>query len=114
MLEQQRYHRLARRVVVRCEPQGLEVLVRANQRTGLIGQEIEKVLQIFTGQRVVQVLDDVELDVALAQEFQRAARLASTRVVVDEHFRHRFPRDFSKGFHSIRALRAGHGRQGRS
>jgi len=49
------------------------------------------VFQIFAGQRVVQVLNDVELDVALAQEIQRATRLASTRVVIDEHFRHRFP-----------------------
>jgi hypothetical protein len=94
MLEQQLHHLVARRVVARLQPERLEVLVLANQLRGCVRQDVEEVFQVFPRQRVLQVFDDVELDVALAQEVQRAARLASAGVVVDEQFRHgRSPRE---------------------
>ena len=40
-------------------------------------------LEVDSRQRILEVLDDVELDVAFAQDIQRAARVASTGVVVD-------------------------------
>jgi hypothetical protein len=40
---------------------------------------------------VLQVFDDIELDVALAQDLQRSARLASARVVVQQGTRHGKP-----------------------
>jgi hypothetical protein len=40
---------------------------------------------------LLEVFDDVELDVSLAQDLQRAARLASARVVVQQRGRHGVP-----------------------
>jgi hypothetical protein len=46
------------------------------------------VLEVGASQWALQIFDDVELDVALAQDLQRTARLTSTGVVVDDQFRH--------------------------
>jgi hypothetical protein len=40
---------------------------------------------------MLQVLDGVELDAALAQQFRCAARVASARVVIDDELFHAFP-----------------------
>ncbi len=73
MLEQHAHDRLGRGVVARVEAQLLEVLVFSHQLGGLDREQSEKALQLLLARRVVQILDDVELDVALAQDFQRAA-----------------------------------------
>jgi hypothetical protein len=64
------------------------VLVLADQVGGRIGEQVEEALQIGPGQRGLEILDDVELDAALAQDVQRAARLASAGVVIDGDLRH--------------------------
>ena len=84
VLEEQAHDFFAALVCVRVQLQGFEVLVLPDQLRRCIGEQIEEVLEVFTGERGLQVLDDVELDAALAQDVQRAARLASTGVVVDE------------------------------
>ena len=40
---------------------------------GSVGEQVEEVLEVGTLERAFQVFDDVELDVALAQDVQRAA-----------------------------------------
>jgi len=59
------------------------VLVLAHQIRGRVGEQIEEALEVGAVQRILEVLDDVELDAALAQDVQRAARLTSAGVVVD-------------------------------
>ena len=88
MPEQELDHGLARGVVRSIEPELREVLVLAHQIRGRVGEQIEEALEVGAVQRILEVLDDVELDAALAQEIQRAARLASALVVVDGDSRH--------------------------
>ena len=88
MLDEHLHDLIGRRVVARVEAELLEVLVLADQLRGLVGQEGEEAGEIVPAGRVVQVLDDVELDAALAQDLQRATRLASAGVVVDHHSVH--------------------------
>jgi hypothetical protein len=95
--EQYLHHRLPRGVVAGVEAQLLEVLVLPDQLGGLDGEQVEEVLQILLAQRVVQELDDVELDAAFAQDVQRATRLASTGVVVDDHTVHGYLQDAEPG-----------------
>jgi hypothetical protein len=64
------------------------VLVLAHQVGGRIGQQLEEATEVGARGRMLEVLDDVELDAALAQQIQRAARLTSARVVVDGDPRH--------------------------
>ncbi|MFP8875392.1 MAG: hypothetical protein VCB99_00475 [Myxococcota bacterium] len=89
MLEEQRDHRFGRLVGVCIQLQGLEVLVLADQLRRGAGEQFEKALDIGSRKGVFEVVDDVELDVALAQDVQRAARLSSAGVVVDEQSFHR-------------------------
>ena len=83
MLEQQLDDRFGGGVVLRSEPQLRKVLVLSDQLRRRIGEQVEKALQIVATERGLQILDDVELDAALAQDVQRAARLASAGIVVD-------------------------------
>ena len=55
---------------------------------GLYGEHCEVFPQLAFAQRVLDIFDNVELDVAVAQDFQRAPGLASIGVVVDGHVRH--------------------------
>jgi hypothetical protein len=64
------------------------VLVLAHQIGGRVVEQVEEAAQVGSARRILQVIDDVELDAALAQEVQRAARLTSTLVVVDGDARH--------------------------
>jgi len=73
MLHQQLHNGLAGHVLVRLQTQVLEVLVLANQFCRLDGKQIEKPCQVVTAQWCGQVLDNVELDVFGAQDFERAA-----------------------------------------
>ena len=88
MFEEQAHYFFTRLVVLRIQLQRLEVLVFPDQICRRVRKQIEEVLEIVAGERGLQVLDDVELDVALAQDVQRAARLPSAGVVVDEYFVH--------------------------
>jgi hypothetical protein len=72
MLEEHTHHALGCRVRGWVEAQLLEMLVFSDQLRGLDGEQGEKAFQLLLARRGVQVLDDVELDVALAQDFQRA------------------------------------------
>jgi hypothetical protein len=44
---------------------------------------------------IFQIFEDVELDIARAEYLDRAARIASSRVVIQSYAFHRFPH-FSK------------------
>jgi len=88
VFEEQAHYFFTRLVVLRIQLQRLEVLVFPDQICRGVRKQIEEVLEIVAGERGLQILDDVELDVALAQDVQRAARLPSAGVVVDEHFLH--------------------------
>lgn len=52
------------------------------------GQQFQKSAQLRLGGGRLDIFDDVELDATVAKDFQRAVRLASTRVVVDGHLFH--------------------------
>ena len=49
------------------------MFVLADQPGRFAGQQIQKMLQIVLRQRSFEVFDDIELDVSLAQDVQRAA-----------------------------------------
>ena len=89
VLEQEVDHLLARRVVGRVQAELGEALVLPDQVAGRPGQEPQESFERGPIERLLQVLDDVELDAALAQDVDCAARLPSTRVVVDEDPFHR-------------------------
>lgn len=89
MGEQQRDDLVAALVGRRVEAERVEALVAPDQLGRRVGEQVEEALVGATVERLLQVLDDVELDAALAQDVQRAARFASTGVVVDEQPVHR-------------------------
>jgi hypothetical protein len=91
VFEQKVDHRVGRLVVARCELQFLEILVLSKHFGRLIGNLLRDPRQRRSVERLIEVFDDVELDVSLAQNFQRAARLASARVVVQQRGRHGVP-----------------------
>ncbi len=68
---------LARSGVVLVQLEGFEVPVPADELRRRVGEQIEEALQVGSRERLLQILDDVELDAALAQDVQRAAGLAS-------------------------------------
>jgi len=80
---------LARRVVGFVQSELGEALVLPDQVAGRPGEEPQEPFERWPIEGLLQVLDDVELDAALAQDVQRAARLASTGVVIDGDLRHR-------------------------
>ena len=88
VLEEQRDHCFGCLVGVRIQLQGLEVLVLPDQVRRGVGQQFEEALDVGAREGVLEVVDDVELDVAFAQDVQRAARLTSAGVVVDEQSLH--------------------------
>ena len=106
MFEQQVDHRIRPLVVGGLESEFLEVLVLSEQFARLIRKQERDPLQRAAVERLLDVFDDVELDVALAQDVQRAARLPSAGVVVDEHFLHLEDlRDWIPGFGDREASR---------
>jgi hypothetical protein len=59
-----------------------KALVLADQVGGCVREQIEALLKVGTAWRVLEVFDNVELDVALAYNIQRAPALPSARIVV--------------------------------
>ena len=59
-----------------------------NQFFGFVGQQFEKLSNVFFTGGCFNIVNYVELDVAGGQDFQDASRLASIGVVVDGHIRH--------------------------
>jgi hypothetical protein len=55
---------------------------------GFDGEHCEVFPQLAFAQRVLDIFDNVELDVAVAQNLQRAIRFPSVGVVVDGYFFH--------------------------
>ena len=49
------------------------MFVLTDEPARFAGQQIQKMLQIVLRQRSFEVFDDIELDVSLAQDVQRAA-----------------------------------------
>jgi len=73
MFEQEFDDALARLGVFHREAEALEVLVLADQLRGSVGKQIEEPFESRAVEGLFQIFDDVELDAALAQDFQRAA-----------------------------------------
>ncbi len=73
MLEQQVDHRVCVSIVGGIESEFLEILVLADQVGRLIREQARDPLQCAAVERLLDEVDDVELDVALAQDLQRAA-----------------------------------------
>ena len=88
MLRQDVDHLLARLAVALRELELLERLVLADEVRRRVREQITEALEGGALEGALQILDDVELDAALAQDVQRAARLASTGVVIDDHPAH--------------------------
>ena len=61
---------------------------RVQQVCQFTSQQLQDASQRLWARRIVDVLDNVELDVAGAQDLQRAVGLASIGVVVDGDLRH--------------------------
>ena len=88
MLEKHADHRLFRHIVVRVQAKLLEELVLSHQIGGRVWKQIDEPLEVLAGKGRFQVFNDIELDVSVAQDFQRAPRLASARVVINDDVCH--------------------------
>jgi hypothetical protein len=91
VLEQQVHDLLASGVVGRLQAELGEALVLPDQVAGGAGEEPQEPFEGGPVEGLLQVLDDVELDAALAQDVDCAARFPSAGVVVDEHALHGAP-----------------------
>jgi hypothetical protein len=90
------------RLVVGCiEPELFEILVLSDQFDRLNGKQACDLFERAPVGRLLDVFDDVELDASLAQDFQRGARLASGRVVVELPGRHGIPPVFNSDLLSL-------------
>ena len=67
------HHRFGACVVGRVEAELLEPLVFADQLPRSLRQETQDSPQSRAIRRIFEILDDIELDAALAQDLQRAA-----------------------------------------
>jgi len=76
-------------VVFGDESEVVERLVLADQCPGGRIELREDRVELLAPKRCFEIFDDVELDAALAQNLECAARLASARVVIDQQFFHR-------------------------
>lgn len=88
VIEQEGDDLLARLIALLVEAELFEALVLAHQRGWFSTEQPEDASESGPIERLLEVLDDVARDAALAQDVQRAARLPSPRVVVDEHAFH--------------------------
>jgi hypothetical protein len=91
IFEKQVDDRVGGLVILSVESEPLEILVPSDQLSRPIGESTHDLLERRAVEGVLQVFDDIELDVALAQDLQRSARLASARVVVQQGTRHGKP-----------------------
>lgn len=88
VLQEQLDNRITGDIVFGRQSELFKVFVLANKVGWFVGELIEKLHQLLTAQGVFQVFNNVELDVAVTQDIQRASRLSSTLVVVDRQFFH--------------------------
>ena len=73
MLEQQVDHLLPGLVVGLVQAELLEVLVLADEVGRWVRQQVEEPLEVLSGERVVQVANDVELDATVTEDLLRPA-----------------------------------------
>lgn len=88
MLQQQGHHGIGALVVANIEPEFLKVPVYPHQFGRLVGQQFQEPLKVSPPQRVLEILDDVELDATRLENVERAPGFASTRVVIDDDLSH--------------------------
>ena len=88
VLQQQADNRVAGDIVRRLQAKVGELPVLADQVGWCIREQVKELLEVGAGRRLLEVLDDVELDVPLAQNVQRAAAVASAGVEVDAKLFH--------------------------
>jgi hypothetical protein len=88
VLQQQVDNRVTGDVVRRLQAEVGELPVLADQIGRCVREKVKKVLEVGAGRRLLEVLDDVELDVPLAQDVQRTAAVASAGVEVDAKLFH--------------------------
>src|SRR2546426_3698281 len=88
VLEEHLDHRFSRLVRAFVEAELSEPFVLPDEVGRLIRDRVEDAFQIGSGRRLLQVLDHVELDAALAQQLDCAARLTSPRVEVHQQSFH--------------------------
>jgi hypothetical protein len=91
MLQQQIDNSLTGNIIRCIKAQFLEIFVLAYQLFGFIGKQIEKSVQIVTAEWLLQIFNNVELDVLVTQDVQRASGLTSTLIVIDGQFFHGIP-----------------------
>ena len=91
MLQQQIHDGLFGREVTGVQPELLEVLVLADQSRRIVWDQIDDLPELGLVQRGFEVFNDIELDVSLAQDLQRAAGFASSRVVIKKNRVHYLP-----------------------
>ena len=84
VLLQEAHHCVSRGVVGGVEAQRLEVAVLADERGWRLADKVDEARHRGRVDWGLEVLNDIELDVSLAQDFQRATRFASPRVVIDD------------------------------
>jgi hypothetical protein len=82
VLEQKRGHLFRGLVIVRAQAELGEALVLPNEVRRRRVENAKNSLETRAIERLLQIFDGIELDAALAQNLDRAARLASTRVVI--------------------------------
>jgi len=87
MLEQQRDHLLGGAVVFGIQTELGESLVLPHQLCRRDAEQAQDALECGAAERLLEVFDGVELDASLAEDLDRSARLASTRVVIDREHR---------------------------
>lgn len=87
MFQQQTDQGIGRIVVLDFEAE-IPKRSRVNEVVGVTPKQIEKSPQLLFAGRGLQILDDVELDVAVAENLQRTVRLASVGIVVDGDLLH--------------------------
>ena len=75
-------------VIIGIEAELTEAFVLAHQIRGRTFQPCEDLLQRLARGRMLQILDSVELDAALAQKLDCAARVSSARVMINGYDRH--------------------------
>ena len=86
--QQQHDQGVGRIVVFNVDPE-IAKRSRVNEIDGIALEQIQKSPQDLFAGRGLQIFDDVELDVAVAENLQRTVGLASFGVVVDGDFFHR-------------------------
>jgi hypothetical protein len=70
-------------VIAGVQTEILESLVLADEIPGRVVEFLDDLVQHSAVERLFDIVDDVELDAALAQDLERATRLASAGVMVD-------------------------------